>query len=207
MSAASLSRRWANTRLRTQIWLWRHGWVWPLVLVLMCSAGAAHWIERHLSVDSQVIADRLALLDTQRAQVINTAPPATEASAERATLQTLEEITFAEAQISDVVRRIYEAATTHELKVLQTEFRTNQQGFGGLRQQQMVLPVQASYPQFKAFLVNLVRQFPGLSIDQIAIKREAVSQSQPEIRVTLSIWVDPQKELPAVAEDGSEGRP
>lgn len=101
----------------------------------------------------------------------------------------LRAVLSAEAQVPAVIRALHASAQRHRVDVLSSDFQRQTMGQTGVVQQSVVVPFRASYAQVKAFLFDVLRNNPSLSMDQIAIKREAVAQSNPEIRVKFSIWV------------------
>ncbi|MBQ0921761.1 hypothetical protein KBW71_25285 [Hydrogenophaga aromaticivorans] len=126
------------------------------------------------------------------------AAPQAPASPDQQTLSTLHRIVYTQGDVNQIMRQLYALGTQHQLDLRQADFRQDLQGFGGLVQQQVTLPVQARYPQLKAFMLQALQQFPGLSIDQIVIQRENVAQDRPEVMLKLSIWVSPGTTAPAI---------
>jgi Tfp pilus assembly protein PilO len=105
----------------------------------------------------------------------------------------LNSYTVSEAELSNIVRQITAIAKTQGLVLTQSEFQTSNEGHGGLRQVQITLPVRANYAQVRSFAEAALRQLPMVSVDQIGIKRETIAQASVEVRLKLSVWVDPRK--------------
>lgn len=180
-------------RLRTAVFIWRQGIVWVLALALLVLAGSMllanrYLLQSRLSRHTQGLAELQSSRDALR-QVQDTAAR-----------QTLDP--FASAQVSlrsvmvkrealpGVIRTIHEAAQRHRIAVFSSDYQLKEQGRNGFLQQTMTLPMQVGYGQFKPFLFDVLRTHPGMAVDQISIKREAVAQAAPEIVLRLSVWVD-----------------
>ena len=114
-------------------------------------------------------------------------------STEELLLTQLAQTSYAESQLSDLLRQIAQLAKAKGLLIAQSEFQSSNEGHGGLRQQQVTLPVRAGYPQLRQFVEELLLKFPGLSVDQLVLKRETVAQDRADVRLRLSLWIDPGK--------------
>lgn len=198
-------RTWIHQlRLRSEISLWRYGWgSFVLITLLGLAVGAfamrGQW--------TQAVVDagyRTARLTTE-IQALRLQPPAAvSVSPEQERLAALRSVVYSRGAVTPLVRDVFARAQRHGLAAKEADFRLTTQGFSGLQQQQIVLPLQGSYPSFRSFVLDLLQNYPGVSVDQIQIKREGVSQGNPEIRVRLSIWTDPEKH-DALAPDTKEG--
>lgn len=181
----------ATLRLRAETWLWRNGWGIPLIAILAATALVAHLARhelarRHLasSIEARQLQERLARLAASPAPAPRPSPDAT-------TMRGLDDLVYRENDINRLVRRVLEVASLHQIGVPASDYRLNVRGFAGLHQQQLTLPVQASYPQVKAFVLQLLGEHPGMSIDQLALRREDVSLGKPEVTIKASIWTRP----------------
>ncbi len=181
-------------RTRVDIGLWRHGWVWPVILATGLLLAAAHW----LWIPQQQAALRTSQFEVntakQRLQIVRNIPViATPTIVTVDPKESLNGYTISEAELSNIVRQITEIAKTQGLVLTQSEFQTSNEGHGGLRQVQITLPVRANYAQVRSFAEAALRQLPMVSVDQIGIKRETIAQTSVEVRLKLSVWVDPRK--------------
>ncbi len=192
--------RWgAALRLHTGVWLWRHGWGMLLLASIIGLALAAYLVR--LQVEAQSLQANVRIGELQSslaAAALQPAAPPAPASPDQQTLSALHRIVYTQDDVNRIVRQLYALGTQHQLDLQQADFRQDPQGFGGLVQQQVTLPVQARYPQLKAFMLQALQQLPGLSIDQIVIQRENVAQDRPEVTLKLSIWVSPDTTAPAI---------
>ena len=192
-----LTSGWRQLRTAVEIAVWRFGWVWGVVLtaglaVLLCQYA---WLPQQQKLHD-VARHRLAGLQAEQARKLNLPAAATSVDDGGFMLAALTRISFAESEVSGVMRQINQMASAGGLSLAQSEFQTSGDGHGGLRQVQVTLPMRATYPQLRQWIESVLRQLPGVSIDQLAIKRETVAQGQADIRVKLSIWVDPLKAKP-----------
>lgn len=192
MKMATLSA--GALRTRFDIAVWRYGWLWLLVLALALILMALElgWQPRQqASLETQ----RTALTQQQQQflQVEKTQRTRARASDKPNDLESLDRYTVSQQEVGTVLRQVLALGTTHGVALTQSEFQTSNEGHGGLQQVQITLPVRASYTALRAFTEATLRQHPMVSIDQINIKREAITQGTVEVRLKLSIWVDPQK--------------
>lgn len=187
-------RTWIHhLRLRTEIALWRHGWGAVVVIALGGLAVGAFAMHRLWMQETAEAVQRAAQL-TSKIQAVRLQPQAQASpTPEQERLAALRSTVYAKEAVTPLVRDVFARAQRHGLATKEADFRLTTQGFGGLEQQQLVLPLHGSYLSFRSFVLDLLRNHPGISVDQIQIKREEVSQGEPEIRARLSIWTDPGK--------------
>jgi Type II secretion system (T2SS), protein M subtype b len=185
-------------RTRLDIAVWRYGWLWPgiVVLGLVLMALELGWQARQ---QASLQAQRQEL--TLRQQQYLLAEKTQRASASSADapndLESLDRYTVSQQEVGTVLRQIVALGAAHGVALTQSEFQTSHEGHGGLQQVQITLPVRASYAALRAFTEASLRQHPMLSMDQIHMKREAIAQGSVDVRLKLSIWVDPQKTVPS----------
>lgn len=198
-------RTWIpQLRLRTEIGLWRHGWG-SVVLITLLGLAVGGFAVRAIWTQAAVDAGHRTTRLTAEIQAVRLQPPAAALETpEQERLAALRTAVYAKEAVTPLVRDVFVRAQRHGLVAKEADFRLTTQGFAGLQQQQLVLPLQGSYPSFRSFVLDLLRNHPGVSVDQVQIKREGVSQGEPEIRVRLSIWTDPEKHG-ASAQDSKEG--
>ena len=186
-----------SLKAKLQISLWRHGWVWLPLLGLVVSLFALHLVylpeqQMRLAAAAQSVKFKQnQYLKLQQLPLAVMAPVY-----EYEVLQQLGNQVFAEADVGTVLRRMALIGQGKGLVLSQSEFQTVQkilEGQSGLRQLQVTLPVRASYTQVRQFIQETLSQFGGVSVDQISIKRENVAQSQLDVKIKLSIWIDANK--------------
>lgn len=106
-------------------------------------------------------------------------------------LDQLSSVSIPEAEFSDVLRKIATMAERNGVVLSQSDYQNSTKGHGGLNRLQVTLPLRASYPQLKQFIEQVLFEFPGVSLDDLVLKRESVAQNQVEIRIKLSLWIQP----------------
>jgi hypothetical protein len=190
----SLIASFHRLRVQLQIYLWRYGWVWPVLGVLLASAVMLHmaWLPAQIAESTKAMKN-LERLQTQYQAVSKTPSRQAPLTREDDILVQLSERSYAESDVSLLLQLIAQMAQAKGLALTQSEFQTIQEGHGGLRQLQVTLPVRASYIQIRQFVQEILRQLGGVSVDQISIKRDNVAQNQVEARLKLSIWIDLNK--------------
>lgn len=180
--------------------VWKHGYVWLLIagagLVLL---GLEVLWQSKQSAHLQTAKVELAraqqqLLDLQKNKLSGTNQVEQNSSAE-----SVKNHTISQQEVGKVLQRVVELGNANKVVLTQSEFQTSNEGHGGLRQIQVTVPLRANYKALRAFIEDMLRQLPMLSVDQVGIKREAITQEMTETRLKLSIWVDPQK-LTSVAQ-------
>lgn len=188
----------AALRTRVDIAVWRYGWLWLLVVVLglLLMALELGWQARQqasLQVQRQELAQR------QQQYLLAEKTPRTSARSVDVPndLEALDRYTVSQQEVGAVLRQIVALGTAHGVALTQSEFQTGKEGHGGLQQVQITLPVRATYAALRAFTEASLRQLPMLSMDQINMKREVIAQGSVDVRLKLSIWVDPQKTRPS----------
>lgn len=191
----TVSTLWnAQPRLQLEVALWRSGWVWLVIAVMAVAAfaGWAWWLpEQHSNLASLQASIKQARIDQNRRREAPVNAPGI--TGDEAVLAELQRIGYAETELTDVLRAISTLAKAQGIVLGQSAFQTITEQHGGLRQVQITLPMAATYPQLRRFAEAVLRQFPGVSVDQFGLRREAVAQGQAEARIKLSVWVDPHK--------------
>ena len=189
--------RWQTLRTGLEIAAWRHGWLWGVNLVLGLAVLLSHFVglpQQHRAND--LARQTLLGVQAEQARKSQSPVPVLPTDNDPQQLAALTRISVAEADVGEVLQRISQIASKQGLRLAQSEFQTSREGHGGLRQVQVTLPLRASYPQLRGWIDAVLRQMPGVSIDQITLKRETVAQAQADIRIKLSIWVAPHPPVP-----------
>jgi Type II secretion system (T2SS), protein M subtype b len=185
-------------RTRVDIAVWRYGWLWLVIIALGLILIALELIwqpRQQASLETQRIA--LAQQQQQYLSADKTQRTSARSSDVPNDLESLDRYTVSQQEVGTVLRQVLALGGTHGVALTQSEFQTSNEGHGGLQQVQITLPVRASYTALRAFTEASLRQHPMVSMDQINMKREAITQGTVEVRLKLSIWVDPQKTMAA----------
>lgn len=191
MSSAPRNR--SALRLHLEILLWRHGYAWPVSLALLLAA-AALWLttvwvaQPQLRQQAQTLHD-LEVLQTESLRIAQLAGPSGEESFAQARAS-VRAVMARPADVPEVIRSIHKTAQRHQIEVHRSDYQLRTPDRGDTQTQIVTLPLRVEYARFKPFLFELLRTHPGVSVDQISIKREAVAQNTPEISLRLTIWID-----------------
>jgi hypothetical protein len=95
----------------------------------------------------------------------------------------------AQPDIADQIGRIYAAAQAEQLALLHGEYAGAEVASTGLVRYKIVLPLKGSYGQVRRFLTAATAAVPGLTLDDLALRRHSVADTQVEARVQLSLFL------------------
>lgn len=194
----------AQPRAQLEVALWRYGWIWLLVgmtTLIALPAGAWWWQAQQQELEAAKSALEQAKAEQARRRSLSL--PALQSEGEDAILAQLGQNGYADTELSSVLRSISQIAKAEGLVLAQSDFQTISDSHGGLRQVQLTFPVGATYPKLRRFVEEVLRQLHGVSVDHLGLKREAVSQGQIDVRLKLSIWIDPFKTVSASVQNFS----
>lgn len=93
---------------------------------------------------------------------------------------------FDAGEPTEWLARLHQIAARSGLELRSADYRM-QRTAGRLERYEITVPVNATYPQLRAFLRTALAEIPMLSLDQVAIKRQRAGdgQVQAEVRLTL----------------------
>ena len=201
MIGAGMTRN--KLRLHVEVTLWRHGWLGSLLTFLTIALLTLQlwWIPQQTARVQSMAKE----IDTERATQVfreahSRAPKSP--SAEGQTLLELQRVCYTPLQLSGLLRQINQLAISQGLVLAQSDFQTSSDSNNFLRQVQINLPLRTTYPQLHHFVEAMLRQFPGVSLDQLLLKRDAVGANQADVRLKISIWL-----APAATTDSADGKP
>ena len=175
-------------RVQAQILLWRHGWAWPAALLLLVAAAAMHWLVL------QPVREALAATRSElgREQVATHAKPAlSPALSEGEQLAAVRAVLQNAPEPAELVRRMSGLAQAEQIILPQGEYVQQLHSTTQVRQVHVTQSVRASYPQLRRYIQAVLRTIPNASLDQVAARRDNVGQSQLEVRLRWSFWMQP----------------
>lgn len=171
----------------TMTWLKRLGL--PGFLGLLLIAGAA-WAQWSWLPQQRIQSDELASKARQlRHELLASAeqgpvkPVLTPDAAWQALWQSLPPSTQRTALQSEVLS----SARAHGLSLAAVQFKGSPEGPAGLWRQRLVVPVEGTYTEVRAWLGQLLSQ-PALSLDALDIQRNEVMSDRVKARVSVSLW-------------------
>jgi hypothetical protein len=196
----SFSRRVSVWRAAVQIELWRHGWAWPMAVVLAVLAAVIYflWVEPE---HQALVRARLELAQESVAAPRTSAPMAV--ASEQQELQALQSVLQQSPSPDKLVRKMETLAQAEHIVLAQSDYQQQFHSATQVTQVRIMQPVRASYPQLRRYIEAVLRTIPNASLEQIAARRDNVGQSQLETRLRWSFWmqasstVDLRKKSPA----------
>lgn len=187
-----------HLRLNSEIFIWRHGWIWPIIaffsiatiFILIVNAFiATKMYETQLQQNSDLTL-KLALVKKNNDLMVSQ-----NLSKKETSIIELENVLYERTALPATIRSIHEIANQQGIKIQSTDYSLKNQSNHLVIQQNITIPFKAKYSQFKRFVFELMRTEPGISIDQITIKRESAIQSTPEVQLKISAWALSNKNL------------
>lgn len=181
-------------RLHIEISLWRYGWIWLVTpFALLCAASLHFWWLPQQVQTAALLSQRLSSLEFEHKRRRQAPAPVQAISEDVQAVGQLKRVSYSPTEVSTALQLVQQIARAKGISLVQSEFQTTAEGFAGLKQVQVTLPLRCSYPQLRDFTNTVLRQLPGVSLDQIILKRDNIAQSHAEVRLKISIWVDPNK--------------
>lgn len=173
-------------RTATQILLWRHGWVWPLALVLWLLAMTGQLFLVAPGRDA-LAATKTELVRESAASQRRPVPPPM--ASEQQQLETQRTWLRASPSTGELVEKMAVLAAEEQIVLTQSDYQQQFHGATQITQVQITQPVRANYPQLRRYIEAVLRNIPNASLDQISARRDTVGQSQLEIRLRWSLWI------------------
>jgi len=187
---APLRRGFAWVRVRAELFVWRHGWVWMGTLGLLLAAAVLQVaVLRPLQARRMAAQEDLRTLATPGLAQPAAARPSDPVATGFTALDVLDRSLRPQADAAVQVRRVYRIAARHGLAIGQASFQHSVEPQVGIDHVQITLPLNAAYPPLRRFVEDVLRELPNASVDQLSLKRNQVGQTQLEARLRLSIWL------------------
>ena len=92
-------------------------------------------------------------------------------------------------ELAPQVERIYAAAASEHLALLQGEYARTEVAGTRLVRYRITLPVRGTYVQVRRFVAAASVAVPGLAIDDLNLQRKTVADEQLEARVQFSLFL------------------
>lgn len=180
--------RTTSWRARLEIALWRHGWLWPVVFLLAAATAAGNWLV--LQPGRTALAATHADLALARAALPRKlADPAP--LSEQRQLTALQHALRHSPEPAQLVREMAALAQAEQIVFAQGEYQQQVHATTQVTQVLVTQPIRAAYPQLRRYIESVLRTIPNASLDQMAVRRENVGQSQLEVRLRWSFWTLP----------------
>jgi Tfp pilus assembly protein PilO len=95
----------------------------------------------------------------------------------------------ATTEVTQSVERIYAAAAAEKLSLMHGEYTGADLPAAGIVRYKITLPLKGSYPQVRRFIAEALKTVPGLTLDDVALQRQKIDETQVEARVQLSLFL------------------
>lgn len=181
MARGSLS----SWRAAIEILLWRYGWAWPLTLLTSAAALALYF---GLLVPTRT-AGETARLELAQALSQRTSEKTLPPSPDQERLHALHATLDVPNDAAGLLRTVNSLAEEAQIPLTNGEYQQQRHDSTGVEQVHVTQTVRTSYSQMRRYIETVLRTLPNASLDQIAVRRESVEQSQLEVRLRWSIWI------------------
>jgi|GEM_PF-5154196 len=183
MSSKGVSLR---LRARLEVLLWRHGWIWLVVIGIGTAAGVLYATVL-LSTKAALNAARSVLEDEQRMAHVS---PSKQVPAPRSenSLASLQVVLRQSPEVGELLRQMAEIARAEQILLTQADYRYSLNVTTRVIQVEVTQPIKAAYPQMRNYVESVLLAIPNASLDQIAARRDNVGLTQLEGRIKWSLW-------------------
>ena len=190
-----MSRFFSKCLVMLQIYFWRQGWVVLLLLCLMAGVIVLYFgVLPQQQTQLLAYKNSLKIEQNNYHKLVNAPTTPSQITSDLDNLKQLNDRVYLQKDVGNLLQLIVQIAKAKNISLAQSEIQTINEGYGGLQQLQVTLPVRTGYIEMRQFIQEVLRQLHGVSVDQISIKRENVALGQLEARIKLSIWVDGHKQ-------------
>lgn len=90
-----------------------------------------------------------------------------------------------------LMKQLWEHGTAAGLQLSQVDYRTAPGAEGRFNRLLIKLPMTGPYPAVRRFLFGLMAAFPGLSLDQLDIKRDQSDKAEVEVDAHMTLHLRP----------------
>ncbi len=167
-------------RLRSEVFLWRHGWVWPLAAVLWLAAFALEHRARQADMHVGQLDASLRALPGARP---DHAPAAPAAQTDALPIESMPRM-----DVPASVTRMLSLAQAAGIELAQAEYQHAAHPSLRMTQTQVLQPVRATYPQLRRYLEAVLLELPHVSLDHVSARRDPLAPGQLEVRLRWSLW-------------------
>jgi hypothetical protein len=95
--------------------------------------------------------------------------------------------------IPDWLELLNETAQKHEIELDMGDYVMGKSDSGRLEQFRISLPVQATYPQIRAFIRDALARMPALALESVAFKREQVDEDFIDARIVFRLYLEKEQ--------------
>ncbi len=175
----------AGVRAGWSVAHWRHGWCGTVALAILACAASVE-LAKNRPLRAELSALSLGASGSRRvvAPAVPNRPPNDAAPRARV----IEAMLLGQPAFESQYQQLIEIAARHKIDLPRAEYLSTVDEPGGMVRVQVSLAVATRYPQFRAFIEEVLRNLPAASLDQFSVRREHVAQAQVEVWVRISFW-------------------
>jgi len=142
-----------------------------------------------LAVHAVIVPPLEAKLEALRARPLPTrsAPPPQAGPAEQ--LKTFYQHFEGNDSLAAQLKTLYRVASEHHIAMPQGEYRLLPGRDSQLRQYQITLPIQGSYPAVRRFVGAVLEQVPVAALDQVTFERRSIQDGTVQARVQITLFL------------------
>ncbi len=188
LASGTLQVSW---RVRSEVFLWRHGWIWPACAALALACAALYLVtwasvsERSLRTQSDLALTKQRLTGARSGATARRDVTETSGEARQAAVYT---VLRTVPGTEDQIREMSVIAQKHGIALLQGDYQYISLPEAGVEGVQLSLPVRGGYRPLRAFVQDVLLALPNASLEQMSVKRDAIGTDQGEARLRWVLW-------------------
>lgn len=97
------------------------------------------------------------------------------------------------AELSGIIEQLHQLAREQGVTLRLGEYKLDAEGQGRLLRYEILLPVDAGYPQLRRFIDAAGRRFPTLGLKDVSFKREVVGNRTVQTRLNFMLYLSRQE--------------
>jgi Tfp pilus assembly protein PilO len=90
--------------------------------------------------------------------------------------------------INDTLNRLHDLAARHRLSLKNSEYRTEPNKTGAIRQLRITIKTEGEYADLRGFLREIPQALPALAIGQLSLTRQKISDTQLDTVVEFTLF-------------------
>ena len=94
------------------------------------------------------------------------------------------------SEAAQLIGELERMAQVHGLELPRGQYSVTPLTATSLLRWQLVLPVEASYPDLHAFIATALERLPNLTLDELKLKRERIEDEELQAELRLSFFVE-----------------
>ena len=94
------------------------------------------------------------------------------------------------AAASQQIGELEQLAESHGLELPRGQYSVTPQNGTPLARWQLVLPVEAPYPELHAFIASALERMPNLTLDELKLHRDRIESSELQAELRMSLFVE-----------------